>query len=248
METTTSSLNNRGVECMKAGDLGQALSCLRHALHNTVAECDRLAASNDEAAPPSIAAFTNAFSVAQQVAPLPVFNSNCDFFNAIGIYLVPSSAFCYDIDKLKNSAIQSAIIMYNLAVLFHLSGSIGEDKASVERLGKAVLLYQRSKSVLDNLGIQPGRVRGNNAEQHCAILDVLGMATLNNLGHCLFHQEDNTGLQLCLTQLEHWVLNLDRHQRCMIHDQNSLTVLDWYRCNCLLNVLTLKPPKLAAAA
>jgi hypothetical protein len=247
-ECDTSSLNNRGVNYMKLGDFGQALFCLRLALKGTVKLCDRMTADEVAAAPWDLAASSNSFSVAQQVAPMPVFNSSCDVLHTIAIYLVPSSSFCYHSDELKNSAIQSAIVLYNLAVLFHLSSFAGGDKASEDRISKAALLYQRSKTVLDNMGIQPGCFIGNNAEHHHAILDVLGMATLNNLGHCLYLQDDYVGLQLCLGPLEQWVLHLERHQLCMVNDLNSLKVLEWYRCNCLLNLLTLKPPTFAAAA
>lgn len=154
----------------------------------------------------------------------------------------------YDSDKVMNSVIPSAIIFYNLALLFHLKSFLSGGKSSDERLGKAVLLYRRSKDVLDNMEKQPGRYVRTNVEQRHAILDVIGTATLNNLGHCLFLQEDYTESQRCLKQLEERVLNRDQHLCSRVNDLSSLKVLAWHRCNCLVNVVTLKPPKFAAAA
>lgn len=244
---TSVSLNNRGIEHMRAGELGQALHCFRLALWSTLEHCDNLAASTgNETALPELA--VSSYTVVQQVTPLSVSNSRSDFFHAIGVYLVPfSSTFCYDCDEFKNTVISSAIIMYNMALLYHLSSSLTGGKLSDERLGKAVLLYQQSKATSENIGFQPRHDVCKNSAQRHAILDVVGMATLNNLGYCLFLQENYTESQRCLDQLEQWVLFLDQ-QRSIVHDLNSLKVLAWHRCSCLVSVITLKPPKLAAAA
>lgn len=246
-KVSTASLNNKGLVHMKVGELGQALHCFRQALWITFAYCDNLQmAKTNDAPPPDLVASTSP-TVAQQVTPLSVSNSRSDFFRAIGIYLVPSSSYCYDSDEFKNSLISSAIVMYNLALLFHL-GSLAGGKVSDEHLSKAVLLYQQSKAVLEIMGIQPRRAVLVHSEQRHAILDVIGMATLNNLGHCLFLQEDYIESQQCLNQLEQWVLCLDKQPCSIVHDLNSLKILAWHRCNCLLSVITLKLPKFAAAA
>lgn len=235
MATTTTTLNNTGVDRMKVGDLSSALNFLRRALNSAVAEINQMTP-----VVPSNSTVPR-FSVAQQVTALP-FATSCDFLHAIGIYLMPSP--CYvNMDELQKASIQSSIILYNLGVLFHLRSCAGGDKASEGCLDKAVSRYQRSQAILDNMGLHPGRYIGGPA-----ILVILGMATLNNLGCCLFQQGNYHASQQCLSLLEYWLLQQQPYLYCLVEDLNSLTLLEWNRSTFLLNVLTLRAPTRAAAA
>lgn len=253
ISSTTAVLNNQGVDCLRASDWTQALNFFRAALSSTASDCS--AAENlsmdEDGLEPTLP--STPVTLANQVVSLHPSVSS-DFLHAVGFYLNPVAHY-FGSDTVHNCAVQSAVVWYNLGVLLHVksfdgvSSEASNDNAGARmRLDKALTLYMRTKSVLEALAVFDHSFRNDSP----GLLQVLGMATLNNLAYGLHQKEHWNASQECLLDLSQWIFELEKQYRCnetiSSIDMASLEVFEWVRSSCLLNAMILHPPNVAGAA
>ena len=250
--STTASFNNQGVESLRAGEWTRALNFFRAALRSTASDCiaEGFGVEGRKEELPSVP-----LSLAHQVVSIHS-SCNSDFLHAVGFYLNPSAKyFDDDSDKIQSCAVQSAVIWYNLGLLLHVKSSDGVVSAESDdnvgarmRLDKALSLYMRTKSVLETLGVFD---RGFN---NCSpgFLQIIGMATLNNLAYALYQREHWSASQECLVDLTQWIFQMEKQHRSAQPQTSieaaSLEIFEWNRSSCLLNAMILQPPRVASAA
>lgn len=243
--TSAAWLNNQGVECLRAGEWTRALDYFRSALRRTARDCTL-----------DVADMGGDLPLLPDSPPISLahLSVGSDFLHAVGFYLDPVSDL-FGTDTAQNCAVRSAVVWYNLALLLHakicdgiVSVESDDNKAVRARLDKCKSLYIRCKSVLEMLGVfDQGFKNGSHG-----FLQVLGMATLNNLAYVLYQKEHWTESQECLQDLTQWIYQLEKHRRpaqaLSETEISSLEVFEWNQSSCLLNAMILQPPSLARAA
>ena len=252
--STTADLNNQGVECLRASEWAHALNFFRAALRSTASDCcaaESLSMGEEEGREHTLP--STPVTLANQVASLYTSVSS-GFLHAVGFYLDPTANY-FGSDTVQNCAAQSAVVWYNLGVLLHVKSfdgapsEVSNDNAGARlRLEKALSLYMRTKSVLEALGVFDQSFYNDSP----GILQVLGMATLNNLAYGLHQKEHWNESQECLLDLSQWIFRLEKQYRSnetlSSIDMASLEVFEWVRSSCLLNAMILHPPSVAGAA
>jgi len=251
-EPSTASLNNQGVDCLKAGEWTQALTFFRAALRSTVRDCtsedDALIKDEDPTDPPST---EDTSSLVHHVTSIP-FAVGSDFLHAVGFYL---NSDAYTSDTVQNCAVQSAVVWYNLALLLHTKTSsdgvtveCDDNKAASMRIDKALSLYTKSKAVLETLGVFDGSL----TDLRAGFLQALGMATINNMAYALYQNMNWIASQECLQDLSQWIFQMERQQSQQAPaspaEAESMEIFEWNRSSCLLNAMILQPPCVARAA
>jgi hypothetical protein len=190
MNICTTSLinaNNQGLAYLEKGDFSSALYCLWHALecaklgfvhrHKTAPHSCQKARSgrNVLLLSPSELARRECLVQVPNMARSP--EKKTLLIHTQAIRLVGSLAFSKD--GFENDKISSAIVVFNLALCFHLQGDLVQDHQSdrFQQLSKAKSLYRQSYTLLVNTikGSYNGGSTGN------ALVDLLVMALLNNL-------------------------------------------------------------------
>jgi len=249
-ELSTASLNNQGVDCLKVGDWAQALTFFRAALRNTVRDCTSADALIMDEDPADIPSTEDASGLAHHVTSIP-FALGSDFLHAVGFYL---NSDAYTSDTVQNCAVQSAVVWYNLALLLHTKSSDGvtvecdDNKAASMGIDKALSLYTRSKVVLETLGV----FDGSPTDLRPGFLQVLGMATFNNMAYALYQNMNWIASQKCLQDLSQWIFQMERQQPQQApvspEEAEFMEIFEWNRSSCLLNAMILQPPCVARAA
>jgi tetratricopeptide (TPR) repeat protein len=244
-------LNNLGVAFLDAGDLRKALDLLRDALMHTVGD---MQPTEHEMAPPVAARLVPGKLQDDNTSPIKqdMDESNhipsssarfawdapsaSQFVHARGINVIASPT-AYSPDVLVNSTVVSSIIIFNLAVVYHLKGleECGDRNA---RLSKAMLLYNKSDLLLKDAGV-PLSSTGN------PVIDMLSMALFNNLAQASFELGSYDESRRYFDNLILFSLTVvpSRYDDAYIG-----SLLDQEKSNFLLNAIILHAPKLAPAA
>jgi tetratricopeptide (TPR) repeat protein len=140
---------------------------------------------------------------------------------------------------LINSTIVSAIIIFNLSIVYHLKGlEGGSGSISSMRLRKARALYQKSQNLLIDAGVPLGAT-GN------PVIDVLSMALFNNLAHVAFELSSYEESRQFFDFLIRFALTVVPSK---YGDAFVAALLDQQKSSFLLNAIILQVPKLAPAA
>lgn len=242
-------LNNVGVAYLERGDLKQALEYFRDALRETMGEL-RLppphAASTEARAGSGVATSRSdqrATPMHAEYMALPqerkssCNNSNVTPFvhaQGFGIVGAPGS---YSPDPLINTTVVSTIVIFNLAVVYHIKG-IHENALCDSRLRKAYALYVKAHVLLNDAGVT--HVSTGNA-----VVDLLSMALLNNLAHVCYELHQYKECRSRFDSLIRLALTVIPSK---YGDGHVGSVMDQQKSNFLLNAIILHAPNLAAAA
>jgi hypothetical protein len=197
MSISTTSLidaNNQGLAYLEKGDFSSALYYLWHAL-----KCAKLEFVHQHRTAPHTCQETRAGRNVLLLSPSELARRECLvqlpnmarspekktlLIHTQAIQLVRSLTFSKD--GFENNKISSAMVVFNLALCFHLQGGVVQDHQSdrFQQLSKAKSLYRQSYTLLvDTIkGSYNGGSTGN------ALIDLLVMALLNNLA--LLHHLD----------------------------------------------------------
>lgn len=160
--------------------------------------------------------------------------SSIPFVHNTAILVTPAKN-AYSPDDLVQTITVASIIVFNLALIYHVKGLEGNN-CMFERLGKALSLYGRSRRMLRDVGVRPGTGH--------PIIDLLVMCLANNEAQCYFELGDYTASQLHFGQLMASINTPTQIYR----DLEVNTLLDQYKSHFFLNALILRPPQQAAAA
>jgi hypothetical protein len=143
-------------------------------------------------------------------------------------------------DTLLNMTLTSAMILFNLAVVYHLEGLQGYDNWCQLSVLKARFLYVKAKTLLDEAGST------DLCSMRDPLLDVLTMALLNNLGQIAHYISEYDSCAQYLHRLTNFLSTV--HPRDPRNDNETSAVLEWHKAFFWANVLALKAPTIAPAA
>jgi hypothetical protein len=236
-------LNNEGVYYFLRGELSVSLARFRSALEATIGSLDPTDSQNPST--PSSRPLASC-PVAMQQVPCnvgrPVFqldeaSSGLQAYNrAINLALTPCA---YSSDPLINATVVSSIILFNLALVYHLKGLEGSDNISHSRLISAKSLYMKSRALLDEAGFS------STCSSGLPVVDILTMAIFNNLGQIAFILVDYEQSQTFFDSLVVFCSTVrpQDHQ-----EDNDGALLDLHISAFLVNAITLQQPTHASAA
>lgn len=158
------------------------------------------------------------------------------FVHCRGITLVESPQ-SFSTDSLAHLAITTSIVMFNIAVVYHLKG-LGEKSMGFTKLAKAKSYYLKSLSLLSSTGVGM-HTTGN------AIVDFLMMTLLNNTAQVCYeiNQYDQSRVQF--DRLVQFALTVTTSA---YDDAQLASLVDHHKSQFLLNVIILRQPTLASAA
>lgn len=257
-------LNNLGVTCLAAGDLRRALDLFRQALKFTMGEMEpedqaraELEVERQNVSMPKLnvqqssASADNKNMDTTEQSPMSLLASKVGPINAhLAKQAPPSSQFvhvrginlvaaptAYSQDTLVNTTIVSSIVIFNLAIVYHLKG-LEECGNTDARLAKARSLYHKSHLLLQEAGV-PGASTGN------PVIDMLSMALFNNMAQSSFELGGYPESRGYFEQLICFATTVvpSRYQ-----DAYVFSLLDQQKSNFLLNAIILHAPKIASAA
>lgn len=247
-------LNNHGVACFQAGELSAALDLFRQALQATIGQIHpqetTTSASNKHQHYPSPRAASNPATVASETSPAPAQQqrgaageqgeSSVWMLNAYAraINLIPTE-MAYSQDALVNATIVSSIVLFNLALVYHVKGLDGFDNVSQARLIKARSLYMKVRTLLTEAGISDSTSSGN------PVIDILTMASLNNLGQSAYYLSEYEQSQAHFEELVRYASSVKPSPQ---DDEETHALLEFHKSMFLFNAVALKPPTLASAA
>jgi len=236
-------LNNSGVACFQAGDLSSSLNLFREALQATISGLAPPDHGKGTSAPSAGSARAQAFGgLPAQESPSCTTEESVNTLHAYtrAINLIPQET-AYAEDNLVNTTIESSIILFNLALVYHVKGLEGFDNSSLSMLLKARSLYLKAKCLLEEAGIPMDQSLG-----HQPVLDILIMAIHNNLGQSAYHLNEFDDSQSRFRDLSLYASSLKPER--FAHDPETKALLEWHKSMFLMNAMTLQPPKLASAA
>jgi hypothetical protein len=222
----SSEMNNIGVECLERRDFRQALDCFRRALQQNHLDSEAFLLADQKTGngphrmiePQAPLLLHSVGSCWLKPAPLLVGEPAPSAFQVVatsheGGFLLytqglrisesPEGGPIFSHDPHEENIIHSAVIVFNLALVFHLASLQPGSPSRHKLLGKAQNLYQKSYMIMaDLLKAHHGKATG------CMFLDLLAMAAWNNQAHiqmeCYFdHQSSGVLLwRLCSMALE----------------------------------------------
>ena len=251
MDQATADLNNAAVAHFDRGDIGKAFELFRGALQQTMDGNFRPAPQPPATLPPAgppqqeqnrspssdgcssgrvtPEASNSRAAYCQNIPSMPFIHAQ-----SFGIVGTPGA---YSPDPLINTTMVSTLVVFNLALLYHIKGS--HEKALTDRrLCKAHALYARAHLLLHDAGVFSG-CTGN------AVVDLLSMAVSNNLAHVSHELADYEQSRAHFDALIRFALTVvptrygDRYVGSVMEEQKS---------NFLLNAIILHAPSLAPAA
>ncbi|CAB9526548.1 expressed unknown protein [Seminavis robusta] len=246
MDQAAADLNNVAVAYLERGDLRRALELFRTALRTTMGEL-RPAGAPPLVPPPMPPQEQQHQAAGQGPAnndnrqhprdTKPEFNSpgtpfvHCQGFGIVG---TPGS---YSPDPLINTTVISTIIIFNLAVVYHLKG-LHEKALNESRLHKARSLYVKAHLLLNDAGVSYGST-GN------AVVDLLSMAVSNNLAQVSYELSSYDESRAHFDGLIRFALTVVPSR---YGDRYVGSIMDQQKSNFLLNAIILHAPNLAPAA
>jgi hypothetical protein len=224
-------LNNKGVLCLKEGKLVEAFDLFRTALMNVSGDvnCPQESFRWSQTQPASSAPAA-IYSVTNNSSSTP-------FMYSSGINLL-SSITAYSLEPSVNDTVFSSIVIFNLAIVYHLKGFECSGSQSRIQFFKAMSLYQKSYMLLVAVGVLK-TATGN------AVVDMVCMSVFNNLAEVCFELSDFSECQryfVCLMRF------LDSVATYIYDDDHTSSMLFQAKINFLLNATLLQEPFLAAAA
>lgn len=249
MDQAAAELNNVAVAYLELGDLRNALSLFRSALRTTMGDF-----RPGQAPPPMPQGLPNQqqqhhhdqsshqssgqSGTCTRPQDKPDFNNNpsTPFIHAQGFGIVGTHG-AYSPDPLVNTTVISTIIIFNLAVVYHMKG-LHEKALTDARLIKARSLYAKAHLLLHDAGVTDGST-GN------AVVDLLSMAVSNNLANVYFELSNYDECRTHFDGLIRFALTVVPGR---YGDQYVGTVMDQQKSSFLLNAIILHAPNLAPAA
>lgn len=250
MDQLAADLNNVAVAYLERGDLKRALELFRTALRATMGEVPRgappivpppapLPLPSTESQQSSTEPHHQPQQLQEQGQPTKPeeFNSSAfPFIHAQGFGIVGTPG-AYSPDPLINTTVVSTIVIFNLAVVYHIKG-LHEKAVSETRLVKAHSLYVKAHMLLHDAGVTFGST-GN------AVVDLLSMAVSNNLAHVCFELSSYDESRSHFDGLIRFALTVVPGR---YGDQYIGSVMDQQKSNFLLNAIILHAPNFAPAA
>jgi len=230
----TAALNNVGVASFHEGDFESALHHFRRGLQVTVGGLHESNVDEPRKDVPN-----ERCSSPVRHSPITAnMISSCAYTRAFNPS--PTEA-AYALDPLVNVTIVSSIVLFNLALVYHVKGMEDFDICSQACLLKARSLYFKAKALLVEAGVSL-----RQSTRH-PVIDVLTMALFNNcaqVAHSLSEYDE------CRSEVGRLVafadtLRLDDHCR---QEPETLSLLEWHKSLILGNALYFQPPNLASAA
>lgn len=235
-------LNNHGVAAFTAGDLPLALDLFRRSLQATIGGLQptdqaQVPPSSDPA--PHVHYSAPSSSSSPPERPTLTEEASLSMMNAYtrAINLIPSST-AYSQDPLVNTTIVASIVLFNLALVYHIKGMEGFDNASEGRIHKARSLYNKARSLLSEAGLNPCSSTGH------PLIDILSMAILNNLGQSAHYLSEYQHAQAHFEELVVYASTVSTK----IDNVEASALLEWHKSIFLMNAVALQPPVLASAA
>lgn len=258
MDQATADLNNAAVAHFNSGDLGRAFDLFRCALQQTMDGNHHLGAQSPAALPsigtappqdqsmsapaPSDSDRGSGISSGSSCPPANAgrtdfkINTCMPFIHAkcFGIVGTPGA---YSPDPLINTTIVSTLVVFNLALLYHIKGT--HEKALCERrLCKSHALYSRAHLILSSAGAFSG-CTGN------AVVDLLSMAVFNNLAHVSYELAEYDQSRTHFDALIRFALTVVPSR---YGDPSVGPMMEEQKSNFLLNAIILHAPSLSPAA
>ena len=239
-------LNNAGVACLDSGKTLQALNLFREALTHTMVQLRK-----PDSLPGSLHA-TNTCQSTSESLPfestltpdfMSLFPGICEgsqnwvpFIHARAMRIIANHG-AYAKDPMVNATLNSAIIIFNLAVVYHVK-AVGESVSQGPRLCKAKSLYEKSYLLLADCNVLA--CAGGNPT-----IDLLSMALLNNLAQITYELTEYDSSQLYFQELVRFAHSVspDAYGNCSI-----ATFMDYQKSSFLLNAMFLHAPSIAPAA
>ena len=253
MDQAAAYLNNVAVAYLERGDLRKALELFRTALQTTMGEMRppdapplflppmpalEIAgeASSDRNQSDNGGHGGQSTTVPQQAKRDDFESTSIPFVHAQGFGIVGSPG-AYSPEPLINTTVISTIVIFNLAVVYHIKG-LHEKALSDSRLVKAHSLYTKAYLLLEDAGVTFGST-GN------AVVDLLSMAVSNNLAHVCFELANYDESRSHFDSLIRFALTVVPGR---YGDRYVSSVMDQQKSNFLLNAIILHAPNLAPAA
>jgi len=241
-------LNNSGVACFRAGDRSSAVRLFKLAVSSLIGS---LNVEDYEANPSSDTdhdennGSLDLFRSLSAELQVPLQTDQHSFPEpsvSDYIYVNPmnlmSSKNAYASDSLVDVTVQSAMVLFNIGLVYHLVGQDDICSCDESNIVKAKKLYERATSLLCNCSSSAYASSGR------PVVDILSMAILNNLGAAA-HQ-----LNL-YEESEHYLRGLNILASSLrIPDANEemKDILRYYQSYFLFNSVSLQPPTRAPAA
>jgi tetratricopeptide (TPR) repeat protein len=247
MDQAAADLNNVAVVYLESGDLRNALEHFRNALLTTMGDLrppppplpQPLPSQQQQDVRTDSGAERRGDPTWQQphdIKPSELSSPGTPFIHAKGFGIVGAPG-SYSPDPLINTTVVSTIVIFNLALVYHIKG-LHEKSLTDARLNKAHSLYIKAHVLLNNAGVTFGST-GN------AVVDLLSMAVSNNLAQVsyeLLSYEESRAHFDCLIRFALTVVPAS------YGDQYVGSAMDQQKSNFLLNAIILHAPNLAPAA
>jgi hypothetical protein len=230
----TARMNNLGVDCLEANNLSLAFDLFREALMYSSGdrnheEAERIYERASAVTPPSL------FKDIETEQDLDETGSTA-FAYCKGFVVMPFPK-AYSESDVVNSAIVSTIVIFNMAVVYHLK-ALQDENHSYERLIKAQSLYKRCYHLLSHTGVAKQCTRN-------PLIDVMVMALLNNLAHSSYEVGSFCESKVYFDSLLQFAITVSPFQ---YHDLPTGIMVEQQKSSFLINIIILQPPKYAAAA
>lgn len=244
-QLASAALNNEGVFFFERGELSISLAKFRSALEATIGSLDP---NTTQTRGPSGISPSQSVSVPQcpigfmdVPTPAPLFYCE-DVMSGLQTYKRPINLVAgegaYSPDPLVNSTVVSSIILFNLALVYHLKGLEGSDDLCQSRLQSAQSLYSKARTLLDEAGFSAVHSSGH------PVVDILTMAIMNNQGQISFYLYDHEQAQKFFDLLVIYCSTVRPHDL----QSNDGALLEWHMSAFLVNAITLQQPTHASAA
>jgi hypothetical protein len=235
--------NNRGVAHFEDGGLPQAMALFRDALQCATASdttptgTSRSSGSNTNEMRKNMSAFqvTNSCTPVFKASMNQDSEKDIDDFKHSQAIEVVATPNAYSEDPLTNQVILSAMIIFNLALIYHVkSGN------QAERLRKAQSLYQSSWRLVQHV-LEEGS-KGN------PVVDLFAQALLNNLGECSHKLHDYAQTRFWSERLLKFAHSIPSSPSCY-EDPTIATILQKQSYQFVLSAtMRMQPPSYLASA
>ena len=250
MDPTAAEVNNAGVSHLEDGDVCKALACFRDALRqimgagipgqppaaNNATGARATFAFSPESLPRSSTSYMHATETTASVSQTKPSQPDLSFLYAQGFCVVATPG-AYSPDPMTNTTVVAALIVFNLAVVYHIKGILVKGLGDAH-LVKSYNLYERSQQLVRDMGVTI-EYTGN------AVVDLLFMAVANNLAHVCHERNDYVEARVRFDALIRFALTV---VPARYGDEYVTSVMETQKSNFLLNTIILQAPSSAQAA
>lgn len=214
--------NNTGVDFLLAKRYREANKMFKTALHKLHSVSIYFEEQTNEQPQTSFSAISPTF-IFKRLSP--TMHQSCDFIHNKAIVLIDTP-----IDTRRQRLIVSSTVLYNMALLYHVSGL---ENCQAEILRKSMAVYQMSKDTL----FQVIQENEGEVEKDTSILR-LTISIMNNMGHLFYEQADHDEAKQCYVLVRYILDEMDYSDQ---EEQNELHMF-W------LNAVVLEKFSNASAA